>query len=250
MLLNEFTSPQQLDELDLNKLGRGIGRALGGTAQAVGAAAGGIAGIPGAVRRGYQAGKNIVGQGIPSATTATATQPAQQASATAPIAGKSTGAASTYSTITNPETGKLYTKAELRAKYGQTAGTKTAPVTPGVAPAIELANAKQAKQAIDNTMAMLSKLPPQSKRAVIKHTQDALTKLAAKPTPAWTGRGVTKVTKPAKVTAPPPAGAPTAAEREQLEKRIQQAMGKQPVAESLTWSADFDPSETLLRKIQ
>jgi len=65
MRLHELADrDQQLDELNVGKavktVGRGIGKAVGGVAQGIGAVAGGIAGIPGAVKKGFQAGKATV----------------------------------------------------------------------------------------------------------------------------------------------------------------------------------------------
>jgi hypothetical protein len=120
------------------------------------------------------------------------------------------------------------------------------PAQPAVAPTpTDVLNTKQAKKNIDATVAMINKLQPRSKKAVIKHAQDVLTKVSATP-PTWTGR----VTKSPKITAPAPAGAPTSAERANLDQKIQAALAKQPVAESLSWSKDFDPSRSLLKQIQ
>ena len=67
------------------------------------------------------------------------------------------------------------------------------------------------------------------------------------PAPAWKGRPA----KTAKISAPPSSGAPTADERAKLDQRIQAALAKQrPVAESLVWSKTFDPSRSILKKIQ
>jgi hypothetical protein len=119
-------------------------------------------------------------------------------------------------------------------------------VQPAVAPTpTDVLNTKQAKKNIDATVAMINKLQPRSKKAVIKHAQDVLTKVSAIP-PTWTGRAA----KSPKITAPAPAGAPTSAERANLDQKIQQALATQPVAESLTWSKDFDPSRSLLKQIQ
>jgi hypothetical protein len=255
MLVTDLFETQQVHELDLNKIGRGIGRAVGGTAQAIGAAAGGIAGIPGAVRQGYQAGKNVVGQGIPNAQ-----QPAQQP-------GTSTGAASTFSTITNPETGKLYTKAELRAKYNNasavaspTAPAPTTATAPAGTTATARASVRQAKQAIDTAVGTISKVRNRDRQSVISYANKAVTAIPNTParpavtttksvTPAWTGRSAAPA-KPAKISVPPSSGAPTADERAKLDQRIQAALAKQPVAESLQWTADFDPSLSLLKQIQ
>jgi len=55
------------------------------------------------------------------------------------------GATSTYSSVTNPETGKLYTKAELRAKYPQTATTPA--VTKPEAPTVDVSQVAPATPA-------------------------------------------------------------------------------------------------------
>jgi len=60
MRINELLVEEQVDEISLAGIGRGIGKAVGGVAQGVGAVAGGIAGIPGAVKKGFQAGKAVV----------------------------------------------------------------------------------------------------------------------------------------------------------------------------------------------
>lgn len=189
--------------------------------------------------------------------------------------GASTGTASTMSTITNPETGKLYTKAELRTKYGNTpvdntiapATTQvTAPSTstatvPGQANA-NRASLKQAKQTVDQATSTIKKVRSRDRQSAIDYATKEVSKIPApavrtKTTaPTWTGRS----TKPAKISAPPAAGAPTSAERANLDQKIQQALAKQtgqPVSEdivkkltTLSWSKNFDPSANLLRKIR
>lgn len=97
MRLNEFLTEEELDELDMAQVkaglkktgsaiakgakatgkglvkgaelgakgikatGRGVGKVAGGTAAAVGSVAGGVAGTGRALKKGYQAGKQIVG---------------------------------------------------------------------------------------------------------------------------------------------------------------------------------------------
>jgi hypothetical protein len=306
MLLNEFTSPQQIDELDLRAkydaakqglakaadvtkgvygdvkqgvktlgqaaksvygdvkgatqavgqaagtvakdLGQGVATVAGGTAKGLGAVAGGATtGLGRAAVKGFNKGVQAVGG---ASATRPQTNVFKQAPAVTAQPGASTGQASVYSTITNPETGQLYTKAELRAKYGQAAApVKTAKAAPvSATPSLDAYTTKELKRNIDTTIAALSRLPAKSKQSVVKHAQDALSKAVTAPT--WTGRG-------AKVTTPPPAGSPTAAERAKLDQKIQAAMAKQPVSEAamqrlttLSWSRDFDPSSSLLRKIQ
>lgn len=52
---------QQIDELDLKKVGTAIGKGVSATTQGIGAVAGGVAGLPGAFKKGFKAGKDIVG---------------------------------------------------------------------------------------------------------------------------------------------------------------------------------------------
>ena len=91
MRIQEIISEStQLDEGPiLNKIGSGIGKAVGGLAKGVGAVAGGIAGIGSAVKKGYQAGKSTVGGA--GDDPGAATPPAGGAgAATPPAAGAAT----------------------------------------------------------------------------------------------------------------------------------------------------------------
>lgn len=91
MRINEFLiESQELEEGPLlNKIGSGIGKAVGSAAKGVGAVAGGIAGVGKAFKKGWDAGKQTVGTGgdeeddfqptstasssAPASTTATST---------------------------------------------------------------------------------------------------------------------------------------------------------------------------------
>lgn len=55
----------------LDKVGSAVGKTVGGTAKTIGAVAGGVAGIPGAVKKGFQAGKSTV-SGSPTPPDASA----------------------------------------------------------------------------------------------------------------------------------------------------------------------------------
>jgi hypothetical protein len=66
MKINEIlVESTQLDEGPFGdmakKVGTGVGKAVGGVAKGVGAVAGGVAGIGQAVKKGFQAGKAVVG---------------------------------------------------------------------------------------------------------------------------------------------------------------------------------------------
>ena len=79
-----LTESSQLQEGPiLNKIGSGIGKAVGAAAKGVGAVAGGIAGIPGAIKKGFKAGKATVGGAGDEPTDATA----KPADTTKPAAG-------------------------------------------------------------------------------------------------------------------------------------------------------------------
>jgi hypothetical protein len=95
-LIIENTEPVEEGPI-LNKIGAGIGKAVGTAAKGVGAVAGGVAGLGSAVKTGYQAGKNYVaGAGddatgtapasttAPSATAQSATAPATSTPGTTP----------------------------------------------------------------------------------------------------------------------------------------------------------------------
>jgi hypothetical protein len=68
-ILIESKSKKQLDELDLGKIGKSIGKGVGATAKGIGAVAGGIAGIGAAAKKGYQAGKGVVSGGGSNTST-------------------------------------------------------------------------------------------------------------------------------------------------------------------------------------
>jgi hypothetical protein len=104
MKITELLTEDQIQEGPLlNKIGRGIGKAVGTAAKGVGAVAGGVAGLGRAVKKGFQAGKAVVGGGgddkdidpdnpdqDSAATTApAASQPSRsQTAAPAPVAAK------------------------------------------------------------------------------------------------------------------------------------------------------------------
>lgn len=66
MRINDILVENQIDEGPLDTIGKGVGKAVGGVAKGLGAVAGGVAGIPGAFKKGFQAGKTTVA-GTPAA---------------------------------------------------------------------------------------------------------------------------------------------------------------------------------------
>jgi hypothetical protein len=100
MRINEILTESQLEQLDegpigsaLGAVGRGIGKAVGGVAKGVGAVAGGVVGAGRALKKGYQAGKAVVGDdpdpnaGQPGYTDPAAAPAAGGGAPAAPAAG-------------------------------------------------------------------------------------------------------------------------------------------------------------------
>jgi hypothetical protein len=91
MRINEILTESQQHQLDegpigsaLGAVGRGIGKAVGGVAKGVGAVAGGVVGAGRALKKGYQAGKAVVGDDPdPNAGQPGYTDPAPAAAAPA-----------------------------------------------------------------------------------------------------------------------------------------------------------------------
>jgi hypothetical protein len=105
MRLNEIlTEDQELQEGPLlNKIGTGIGKAVGGVAKAAGAVAGGIAGLGAAAKKGFQAGKQTVaGAGDEPAAGGNTAAPAAAGSGGGAPAAASSGGAQTQ-TLANPK---------------------------------------------------------------------------------------------------------------------------------------------------
>lgn len=73
MKIQELLIEEQVDEISLNGVGKGIGKAVGAAAKGIGAVAGGAVGAWDAMKKGYQAGKATVGAGgdEPPATRST-----------------------------------------------------------------------------------------------------------------------------------------------------------------------------------
>ena len=106
MRINEILTESQLEQLDegpigsaLGAVGRGIGKAVGGVAKGVGAVAGGVVGAGRALKKGYQAGKAVVGDdpdpnaGQPGYTDPAAAAPAAGGGAPAAARGGAPAAA-------------------------------------------------------------------------------------------------------------------------------------------------------------
>jgi hypothetical protein len=252
----------------LQSVGRGVANVAGGVGQGVGATVGGATtGLGRATAKGFNTGVKNVGGGaadrLQTNVFKQTKQPASVAGATA-APGQAVGANEipTQTGAVNPATGRAYVPSDFSDEVPATpaagGGQPTAPAAPApTAPAGGRVSVQQAKQAVDNAVSTISKVRNRDKQSAISYATKAVSKIPntpAKATPTapaakpatWTGRSVA----PGKVSAPPAAGAPTAGERANLDQKIQAALAKQPVAESLTWSKSFDPSRALLKQIQ
>jgi hypothetical protein len=103
MRINELLTESQLQQLEegpiLNKIGSAVGKGVGALAKGVGSVAGGVAGLGAAVKKGFQAGKEVVSgagddvpgaapaAGKPAASGAAAASRAPAGGAAAPAAG-------------------------------------------------------------------------------------------------------------------------------------------------------------------
>jgi hypothetical protein len=174
---------EQIDELSLDQIGRGLGSAARGASRAVGGLAGGIAGIPGAVKSGYRDAKNYVGG---------AAKPVAQ-----PASAQSGANKQVPLSMINPATGKRYTYDELNA-MAPAQSTAAATPTTATAPAATTAGGPPGFNA-SNVM----KLPGMEKYAK---------KPAPAKTPGFAGPGgYSNVTTSFKAPAAAPAAKPAAA---------------------------------------
>ena len=236
----------------LNKIGRGVGNVVGGTAGALGSVAGGATtGVGRAAAKGFNAGvKNVGGAAVDRLQTnvfkikqkidlkqaeiaelekelAQAEQPAT-ATATEPAT-----SVSTFAPLTDPDTGRRLTQAELRAKYSaqpEPVAEPTNTAVPAPAPATT------------------APAPTWTGRA----TQTPGYGQTTYKTPTWTGRSTPAPSLPA--VKPGSKDAAIVRNLETPGKASISTGGPNPyakkVAESLSWSKDWDPSQLLIKKIR
>jgi hypothetical protein len=106
MKINDlYESQEQLDELSLSGIGKGLAKGVNAVSKGVGAVAGGAAGAIDAAKQGYQAGKAAVsGQAPVAGATSPGTSPTNTAAPETP-AGNSTAQAGATAPGTAPSTG-------------------------------------------------------------------------------------------------------------------------------------------------
>ena len=149
----------QLDEGPiLNKIGSGIGKAVGGLAKGVGAVAGGIAGIGSAVKKGYQAGISTVGGA--GDDPGAATPPAGSSGAATPPAAGATTPPGAAGAATPPAAGATTPPGAAKADPAGGAGAAKAD------PAAE-ASVKAIQQQVD-------KLSPDAKQKLLTKLQTSI----------------------------------------------------------------------------
>ena len=214
----------------LNKIGTGVGKVAGTLGKAVGAAAGGVVGLGKAIKKGYQAGRDVVGMAGDKAkqpaqagnqTPAQATQPtaAQGAQAAAPAApaqaataaqADPTAAAPAQSTAAPPSTSQINKagpKGAPMARAVQGAGAKQALAR------TTAATAQQAPDAAADTLysqvkANVEKLDKKGKQRLLVLLQKSIAQHATRTKPAAApGAAAQPAAAPATPTAPPAVGA-------------------------------------------
>jgi hypothetical protein len=227
MKITEILIENQIQEGPLlNKIGRGIGKAVGAAAKGVGAVAGGVAGLGRAVKKGFQAGKTTVGG---AGDDETDTQPAA-GTGTAPAAPSAAPAQQTLA----PAAKKTTAPATKPAAVAKTAAPKTsfgklsaaaagAPAEPATTPKNDTAYA-QVQKAISsldakqkqNIIALLQKQVGNAPAAKAAPAQPAAKPAAKAAAPAT---GAEPVIKGKKKVAKKPAG-PSQAEIDADRARI------------------------------
>ena len=174
MKINDlFESQEQLDELSLGGVGRGLAKGVGAVAKGASALAGGVSGAWDQAKQGYQIGKAAVnGQPIPQAPGAV---PAANAAAPA---------------------------ANAAAPGAEVAAAPAAPDPKAVA---------QTKMNTKQVMALWATLPAPTKKAVLTRlTADTAKSAQAKPVANAAAPGAEVAANPAATTPPPVAPAPDA----------------------------------------
>lgn len=231
----------QIDELSLDQIGRGIGSAARGVSRAVGGLAGGIAGIPSAVKSGYSDAKKYVGGNSKNdAVSQTDDDYKAKAKAQQPWA----------VAAVNPATNKQWTPDELKAQYAQTSAdiaksaagqdlrnvmlTSPQDLDPDAVSAAQQALSPTATSTGYNA-SNISNIPGMQKYT--KPAAPAKTPNFAQQSSGYANVGQPAVRYGAKPAAPAgtkvTAGGPTPAERKALDQRIAAAAQAQPVAETV-----------------
>jgi len=248
MRINELLTESQLQQLEegpiLNKIGSAVGKGVGALAKGVGSVAGGVAGLGAAVKKGFQAGKEVVsgaGDDVPGAAPA-AGKPAVGGGSAAPAVGG--GAAAPASSGTAPSAQAINAQgpagtAPATAQTGA-AGQALAKTTAAVD---QQTTAKAGQTVYAQVKANVDKLDKKGKQRILQLLQKSMAAPEPKPAAgaaAPAGAAAAPAADPA--TAAAPAAEPTTAAAPAAEPTTAAApantMANAPVSATNTAAAD------------
>ena len=229
MRINELLTESQLQQLEegpiLNKIGSAVGKGVGALAKGVGSVAGGVAGLGAAVKKGFQAGKEVVsgaGDDVPGAAPAAAPAraPAGGGGAAAPAAsgGGAAAPAASGGGAAEPAAGGTTPPSAQDINAQGPKGTAPAVAQTGAAGAAlakttaavdKQTTAKAGQTVYAQVKANVDKLDKKGKQRILQLLQKSMA--VPDPKPA-AGAAPAATTPPAAGAAPAPAAAePTAA---------------------------------------
>jgi len=253
MRINELLTESQLQQLEegpiLNKIGSAVGKGVGALAKGVGSVAGGVAGLGAAVKKGFQAGKEVVsgaGDDVPGAAPAagkTAAAPAR-----APAAGGGATAAPAAGGTTPPSAQDINAQgpagtAPATAQTGA-AGAALAKTTAAVD---QQTTAKAGQTVYAQVKANVDKLDKKGKQRILQLLQKSMA--VPDPKPA-AGAAPAATTPPAAGAAAAPAAEPTTAAAPAADPTAAapaNTMANAPVSATNTAAAD-NPNQPQTKK--
>lgn len=244
MRINELLTESQLEQLEegpiLNKIGSAVGKGVGALAKGVGSVAGGVAGLGAAVKKGFQAGKEVVsgaGDDVPGdASTA-----GKSAARGAAVGGTRQPA------LTGGPTAGLPPKSSTTPPSAQDinaqgpAGTVPATAQTGAAGAAlakttaavdQQTTAKAGQTVYAQVKANVDKLDKKGKQRILQLLQKSMATPDPKPAAA-----TAPAADPA-ATAPAPAAEPTTAAADPATAAPANTMANAPVSATNTAAAD------------
>ena len=257
MRINELLTESQLQQLEegpiLNKIGSAVGKGVGALAKGVGSVAGGVAGLGAAVKKGFQAGKEVVsgaGDDVPGAAPA-AGKPAVGGGSAAPAVGGGSAAPAVGGGAAAPASSGTAPSAQAINAQGP-AGTAPATAQTGAAgqalakttAAVDQQTTAKAGQTVyAQVKANVDKLDKKGKQRILQLLQKSMAAPEPKPAAgaaAPAGAAAAPAADPA--TAAAPAAEPTTAAAPAAEPTTAAApantMANAPVSATNTAAAD------------
>ena len=243
----------------LNKIGSGIGKAVGGLAKGVGAVAGGIAGIGSAVKKGYQAGKSTVagagddpGAATPPAGGAGAATPPAGGAATPPAGGAGAAKADpagSSGAATPPAGGAGAAKADPAGGAGAATppagGAGAAKADPAAEASVKAIQQQVDKLSPDAKQKLLTKLQTSIEQGGQSAKENPTAQPAATSAPgAATPDSTTPATTDATATTQPTAATPDAT------ANTQPTVGKTSAPANKAATDTFEKAKGDIRKVQ